>query len=332
MSKTVATASFIAGMALASCIALYFMPLCTSPPNTTFVGMNDDDDSRGSAGKVSVAVKQREEQFQQRPPTPKFAPTSSPVLATQLKSKSESKLKPSTTAAPRTEPPRPDEREQNFPKKSEAPTTTSLPATTSLLGDNNGLPLPWMQPEEVAAILALLNKSTRYIEWGSGGSTWTYAIRTGRADSIEHSVGWCNNVKGKLANLKITHVTLHCVGVEPGYLGWGGGFEEGTYAQFEAYVEAVHKLNIANHSVDVILDDGRARVPVALTTLQYLKPTGTLIIHDFTWRPYYHVVLKYYDLVTTVKSLVLLRPKATVSSLSREEIIAASPTKFKRKK
>eukprot|EP00048_Salpingoeca_helianthica_P000241 m.40216 g.40216 ORF g.40216 m.40216 type:complete len:346 (+) comp10284_c0_seq1:150-1187(+) len=243
---------------------------------------------------------------------------------------------PFTTVPPtppaRTDAPNPEDVDT---QESEDPAATQLPTTspdlTALLGNNNGLPLPWMQPEEIEAILKLLNKNTSYLEWGSGGSTWTYALRTGHAVSFEHNVEWCADVKKKLRKLKASHVTLHCVGVAKGYRGWAGGFTEGTYDQFEAYVNKVRKLPIEDHSIDVILDDGRARVPVALTALQYLKPNGTLIIHDFSWRPYYHVVLKYYTIQAMVSSLVLLRPRPGIV-LTKAEIRKASPTVFPRAK
>ena len=93
----------------------------------------------------------------------------------------------------------------------------------------------------------------------------------------------------------------------------------------------IHSIDVPEHSLDVVLVDGRARAPCALTAIPYLSQHATLIIHDFTWRPYYHVVLKYFDLIKTVKTLVLLKPKPSVwaSPPNATEIRSVCPTKFK---
>ncbi len=118
---------------------------------------------------------------------------------------------------------------------------------------------PWMKDEEIDAILALIKPTTRYLEWGSGGSTWTFAVRAASAHSIEHNKAWCNDVGVALKGLEATSVTLHCVTVEPGHLGWGGGFEEGTYDQFDEYINAVrvcvcvHGLFLRHHSFSIMM-------------------------------------------------------------------------------
>ena len=53
-------------------------------------------------------------------------------------------------------------------------------------------------------------------------------------------------------------------------------------------------------------------------------------MHDFIGRPYYHVVLRYYDILAIVKTLVVLRPKpgALIHPPSGDVIRRLSPTRF----
>lgn len=187
--------------------------------------------------------------------------------------------------------------------------------------------LPWMTKAETAAVLGSINKTTRYVEWGAGGSTSTFAVRAAEADSIEHNLKWCKEVQKRVVELQADNVKVHCKSVEKGYLGWGGGLEEGTFAQFEEYVDAAHNIGLLPDSVDVVLDDGRARVPVALSVFPYLKPhTGVLFMHDYTHRDrsYYHVVEQFYDKLETVNTLAKFRRKPGVAPPTREEIFALS--------
>ncbi len=96
-----------------------------------------------------------------------------------------------------------------------------------------------MPDEENAAVTALIKPDMQYLEWGTGGSTFTWAINTKHAYCIEHNEEWCNMVKAELEVREAANVEFHCVPVAKGHLGWGGGFEEGTYDQFAEYITKV---------------------------------------------------------------------------------------------
>ena len=89
-------------------------------------------------------------------------------------------------------------------------------------------------------------------------------------------------------------------------------------------------LGIAPGSLDVVLVDGRARVACALTALPLLSAQGVVVIHDFTWRPYYNAVLEAFERVQTVGTLVVLRPRpaARAAPPKRDAIKVMSPTVF----
>jgi|ETNvirnome_6_100_1030635.scaffolds.fasta_scaffold14342_3 hypothetical protein len=68
-------------------------------------------------------------------------------------------------------------------------------------------------------------------------------------------------------------------------------------------------LELTHRDYDVILVDGRCRSMCAYISQQLLKDDGYLMIHDFNHRKYYHGILKYYDIVDSVESLVILHKK-----------------------
>lgn len=94
----------------------------------------------------------------------------------------------------------------------------------------------------------------------------------------------------------------------------------------------IHALNISPHSLDAVLVDGRARVGCVLTALPYLKDTSIVMLHDFTWRPFYNVVLDYFTVVARHNTLVVLRPtlEALAKPPSADVIRSKSPTVFKK--
>lgn len=100
------------------------------------------------------------------------------------------------------------------------------------------------------------------------------------------------------------------------------------YEQFRGYIHTVDTLGprVAENTTgprtyDVILVDGRARVPAAIKALQYLNPNGVVMVHD-ACRSKYHQLRDFYELdprfpdprplvgLQTFRSLYVLRPRA----------------------
>jgi hypothetical protein len=59
---------------------------------------------------------------------------------------------------------------------------------------------------------------------------------------------------------------------------------------------------------DTILIDGRFRVACGLQCC-IKHPNATILMHDFTNRPEYHVLLNYMDIVKSVDTLVCVKVK-----------------------
>lgn len=165
----------------------------------------------------------------------------------------------------------------------------------------------WMSREETDVILRYMRKGVqKYLEWGSGGSTLNFApLAHGKAYSIEHDKTWCNDMQKELLNKTLTDkIEYHCVSVEKGHRGWGlaSPFEEGTYAQFDLYIDEIDKLG--EPIFDVVLIDGRARVSAAIKVLAYISKSSHVIVHDGKRirekrKPTrdYSDIEKYYDIV-----------------------------------
>ena len=83
-------------------------------------------------------------------------------------------------------------------------------------------------------------------------------------------------------------------------------------------------MGAAKGSLDVVLVDGRARMACALAAIPYLAPNGVVVIHDYTWRPHYHGLVEYFNIESTVKTLVFLKPKdsARAHPPSAQDIMA----------
>lgn len=162
----------------------------------------------------------------------------------------------------------------------------------------------WMRHSEVDMMIEQLCNVDTYLEWGSGGSTLNFAPFARRvAHSIEHDSKWCNTVQDDLsrcANCERVH--YHCVPIPRGRRNWGhhSAFEEGTYYQFDSYVNKVDDLE--ERTFDFVLIDGRARVAVAVKTLAYVSSRSRIVLHDAyridhdtRGHPKYELVRTYYD-------------------------------------
>ena len=155
--------------------------------------------------------------------------------------------------------------------------------------------------DEIDYIKSILKPDFTVLEWGAGGSTFTFPSLVKEYYSIEHDQKWYEKIKSQVAD----NVILHFVTPNKPYRGNMVKGEDGTYAQFKDYVDVVHKIG---KKFDLILIDGRARVDCAKACLPYLKEGGLVLIHDFQ-RPWYKPVLKYYNLHKRVHILGVLQPK-----------------------
>ena len=182
---------------------------------------------------------------------------------------------------------------------------------------------------------SLLQNSSSYLEWGTGGSTllasWL-ALHTGRpkVDSIDSSEAW-------FASLRSTHPLIRdaeAAGKLNFHLGdvgetivWGTPKMWHTRnatvreRQSRSYVESIPASGCC---YDLFLVDGRFREACALYALRLMHTESMLIVHDS--QRYVHPTNKlpiqqYYDAVSHVRTrestLHVLRPKPGAIALAK---------------
>lgn len=167
----------------------------------------------------------------------------------------------------------------------------------------------WMSPSEMSLIESYLDTADTMLEWGSGYSTLWYSQFVREYYSIEHDKGWYEEMRSQISTISNVHYLASPV--DKGYKGWLGGFDEGTYEQFEDYVKKVDDFKVSKF--DKVLIDGRARAVCAEYILKYLHPKSLVFIHDYNPRhPYHQAADLFYTKVAEVyenQSVVVLRPK-----------------------
>ena len=89
-----------------------------------------------------------------------------------------------------------------------------------------------------------------------------------------------------------------------------------TILQKINYSNQIKKLNKkCRQSIDFVFIDGRFRVACCLKSFNVIKNNCLIAFDDFLNRPYYHIVLDYFDIIeqTEDKRMVILKKKNNVS-------------------
>jgi predicted O-methyltransferase YrrM len=131
-------------------------------------------------------------------------------------------------------------------------------------------------------------------EYGSGSSTIFLARHCAQVISVEHDGNWATRVQTALDRLSISNCQLRRVVPEPigtaaDTIGYTSGFEGCEQLAFRRYASAIDDQD--DHSLDVVLIDGRAREACLRHADRKLRPGGFLIV-DNTERPRYRAALE----------------------------------------
>jgi hypothetical protein len=183
---------------------------------------------------------------------------------------------------------------------------------------------PWLDEASSEAFLEMLEKSSSYLEYGSGGSTVVVA-RLGRPlVSVDTDRYFLKAVRRKVGELAPNQ---H---IEHGNIGWTKQygyplFERPTLRRqkmWKAYVELPWRY-VNNASLpELVMIDGRFRVAAALTSCIHLKsaPASRIVVDDYVTRPYYHVIEEYAQLVGIGGRMAIFKPPLTCSPGIEEAI------------
>jgi hypothetical protein len=156
---------------------------------------------------------------------------------------------------------------------------------------------PQMTPAEIGFLKSHLKPAVRVFEWGSGGSTVTFGRLVAQWIAIEHDHQWVTKIVDALVKAELAYkVTVrHVPPTIPGRYGQG---RPTTFKEMRDYVLAIHDYE----KFDVILVDGRARVPCAIQAIPHLSTRGKLLIHDYQ-RPRYHNIERWLEPASSVGNL-----------------------------
>jgi hypothetical protein len=147
-----------------------------------------------------------------------------------------------------------------------------------------------MSVPERQLLWAFLQRSDRYLEYGSGGSTCLAASAVGGSVvAVDSDPEWLAKVAIDCAAAG-SKVRPSLVRVDIGPIGeWGWPTDPGTRDRWPSYYSQVWSQR-GSAEADLFLIDGRFRVACFLSVLLHGQPGAILLMHDFASREHYHVV------------------------------------------
>ena len=155
----------------------------------------------------------------------------------------------------------------------------------------------------------LLKNSKKYLEFGMGGST-LLAYMTPNIEkiiSIDSDYNWIQNIKS-FKNLKYEEgkrIILNYINV--GNVGnWGVPISTKS-SNISNYSKQIFQKY--ENDYDFVFIDGNSRVACALQVILNCKKDIKILIHDFNYRPYYHILYKYLDIIYAIDSFALFSIK-----------------------
>ena len=173
---------------------------------------------------------------------------------------------------------------------------------------------PKMLKNDTIMFYKYLEKSEIYFEFGSGGSTYQASIRNNikKIYTVESDLNWINKLKNIIQTNNITFI-FNEMDTQPKT--WGKFGENATDEQKINYSNQIQNLTKEEkYSIDLILIDGRFRVACCLKCYNILNDNCIFAFDDFLCRPYYNIVLEYFDIIdkTIDNNMVILKKKKNV--------------------
>ncbi|MBI4921841.1 MAG: hypothetical protein HY834_08835 [Devosia nanyangense] len=184
---------------------------------------------------------------------------------------------------------------------------------------------PDMRPGELAAFKDAVGRCSKYLEFGSGGSTLV-ALRSSpqRIWSVESDPAWVAKlrvypeVQSAEASGRLQFITPQL-----GTIGeYGRPLDETTRATWPTYYQAVTSTPGAADA-DLFFIDGRFRVACALMVVRHGSRESTILIHDFWNRPAYHSALPFLRWRKSVDTLGIFSPAEHFQADEFEAVLAS---------
>lgn len=161
-----------------------------------------------------------------------------------------------------------------------------------------------------------------YLEFGSGGSTFTVLLNSqANIFSVESSLDYINHLRTwnyiieseRNKRLIFEHINIGKVG------NWGIPLDKENKELYPNYSELIFKKN--NLRFDCVFIDGRFRIACTLNSILYGCIFTKFIIHDFWNRPKYRIMLKYLDVIEYEGTMLIAQAKGNININQLQEDI-----------
>ena len=201
-----------------------------------------------------------------------------------------------------------------------------------------------MSDAEATYLEKLYNKDDIVFEWGSGWSTVYFKDLVKSYYSAEHDNKWCNLVFSELMGATkqnvemffkpphdikfdkqfddVAHILLkewstESVSRPPPEFEVESYEEDGIWyykgrsgLDWHCFIDYLNTIEEANEErFDKVVVDGRVRPFCAFKAIEYMDENSTLIVHDFTTRPWNHSILEWFDLTDTAGTFGVFKKK-----------------------
>lgn len=146
--------------------------------------------------------------------------------------------------------------------------------------------VPWFPFPAIEFMKRTVRREWVIFEFGSGGSTIFFAQRCSQVYSVEHDSDWAESVRTAAKNIGISNLVLRLIAPDYCPEDEGDRENEGYRSDlpmwkdysFSRYVNSIG--DHADHSLDVIVIDGRARAACFRRSIRKVRPGGLLILDD----------------------------------------------------
>ena len=157
-----------------------------------------------------------------------------------------------------------------------------------------------------------LDCATNYFEFGSGGSTYQACSKSNikKIYAVESDLAWINKLKQHQFvkdNIENSRLHFEVVDLKCKPNTWGKPTENVSHETKIKYPRSFNRIK--PNDVDMIMIDGRFRAACALNVFSEIGDNTIIFFDDFLNRPYYHIILKYYDIIDRASRAVVLKKK-----------------------
>lgn len=157
--------------------------------------------------------------------------------------------------------------------------------------------VPWITFEARDFLKRILKPEWSVFEYGSGGSTIFLSKRARQVVSVEHDAGWFSRVAEALRQHRITNCQLLLVPPEVSETdgeedpanpaNYRSGWREYEGCRFFRYAASIDSM--PDHSLDLVIVDGRARPSCIHHAYPKVKVGGWLLLDDSERQHYQRV-------------------------------------------